>query len=247
MNAPNISTEIIPSDTSESDSDDILIVDEVHNPHVELQVASSSSNVVTTTEVPSTSRGVVPDDTEKRSSDDVEIVGEVKPRHLRTPVIVSLSSDDENDGKNVVKNEDKTTIEISDSEDEIPAPSFPSPDPGNSGTAANRWSTSSEDEMLGRRRDKGKGKGKGKRSKQKSSAEEALTSSAAGHVTSSATASAEVTSPGSTAEGSLRVASSEPPRTASSLDMTSSTSSAVVEAEERLLEAWRCRMAARSR
>ena len=73
---------------------------------------------------------------------EVEIVDVIKPRHLRSPVIVIISSD---------------------SEDEILAQNPPSPDLGNSASGANRWSTSSEDEMLGRRCNKGKGKGKGQR------------------------------------------------------------------------------------
>ena len=79
---------------------------------------------------------------------EVEIVDVIKPRHLRSPVIVIISSD---------------------SEDEILAQNPPSPDLVNAASGANRWSTSSEDEMVGRRHYKGKGKGKGKRSKQKSS------------------------------------------------------------------------------
>ena len=79
---------------------------------------------------------------------EVEIVDVIKPRHLRSPVIVIISSD---------------------SEDEILAQNPPSPDLVNAASGANRWSTSSEDEMVGRRHYKGKGKGKCKRSKQKSS------------------------------------------------------------------------------
>ena len=245
---PNISAQIVPS--SESDSDDILILDVVQTGE-NLASATSSTNVATV-EVPSTSRGIaVPNVNDV----DVEIVDVVKPRHLRTPDIVNLTSDDENDSKNVVKNEDAKihnfTIEIIDSEDEIPALNPPSPDLGNAASGANRWSTSSEDEMLGRRRNKGKGKGIGKRSKQKSSTDDVLTSSAgrSSHVTSSATPTMDIMSPtGSTEEGSLRVSSASQPRwVASSLGTTSSSSSAVIEAEERLLEAWRSRMAARSR
>ena len=93
----------------------------------------------------STSRGMaVPN----MNDVDVEIVDVIKPRHLRSPVIVIISSD---------------------SEDEILAQNPPSPDLVNAASGANRWSTSSEDEMVGRRHYKGKGKGKGKRSKQKSS------------------------------------------------------------------------------
>ena len=175
----------------------------------------------------STSRGIaVPN----MNDVDVEIVDVIKPRHLRSPDIVIMSSD---------------------SEDEILALNPLSPDLVNVASGANRWSTSSEDEMLGRRRNKGKGKGIGKRSKQKSSTDDVLTSSAgrSSHVTSSATPTMDIMSPtGSTEEGSLRVSSASQPRwVASSLGTTSSSSSAVIEAEERLLEAWRSRMAARSR
>jgi hypothetical protein len=67
---------------------------------------NSSSN-----EIPSTSRGIViSSDEELRptAADDVEIVGVVKPRHLRTPVIVSLSSDEE-DVKKVIKTEEQVS------------------------------------------------------------------------------------------------------------------------------------------
>ena len=93
----------------------------------------------------STSRGMaVPN----MNDVDVEIVDVIKPRHLRSPDIVIMSSD---------------------SEDEILALNPLSPDLVNVASGANRWSTSSEDELVGRRHYKGKGKGKGKRSKQKSS------------------------------------------------------------------------------
>ena len=43
------------------------------------------------------------------AADDVEIVGVVKPRHLRTPVIVSLSSDEEDNVKKVIKTEEQVS------------------------------------------------------------------------------------------------------------------------------------------
>jgi hypothetical protein len=95
------------------------------------------------------------------ATDDVEIVGFVKPRHLRTPDLVNLTSDDDDDPVDMqgeagasgsladVKNE--ITIELSDSDSEAaPAPT------------ASRWSVSTEDEAGPNRRQRGKGKGKGK-------------------------------------------------------------------------------------
>jgi hypothetical protein len=68
---------------------------------------NSSSN-----EFPSTSRGIVissDDELRPTAADDVEIVGVVKPRHLRTPVIVSLSSDEEDNVKKVIKTEEQVS------------------------------------------------------------------------------------------------------------------------------------------
>ena len=149
---PNISAQIVPS--SESDSDDILILDVVQTGE-NLASATSSTNVATV-EVPSTSRGIaVPNVNDV----DVEIVDVVKPRHLRTPDIVNLTSDDENDSKNVVKNEDAKihnfTIEIIDSEDEIPALNPPSPDLGNAASGQRHLKTRCSDDDATREKERG--------------------------------------------------------------------------------------------
>jgi hypothetical protein len=201
----NITTEIISTDSSSSnsDSDDIFVLGEFHSdrqPTSDSQPSAastrrsrrnSSDEATPSTsngrqqqivdEGPSTSRGIsqlsssqflISSDDEvadsRRSVDkssedvdnvDVEVVGYIKPRHLRTPVIVSLSSEDEEHAEavkteKVVKNEniENETIEISDSEEEIQV-------------APRRWSISSDDEALGRKRVKGKGKGKNSRIK----------------------------------------------------------------------------------
>lgn len=204
------------------------------------------------TAFPSTSRGIVISSDEEVTgpADDVEIVGVVKPRHLRTPVIVSLSSDDEAGAAGGVggatagiKNEQNPidpefTINISDSEDEIPAPVLLSPDAGNSASGANRWSGSSEDEMLGRRREKGKGKGK--KTQQKSTSVQNISQQPPTSTTTaaaSAAASAESQQP-------------EPSKVLSSAVPSSSrgsSSTAVKVAEEQLLSAWKSRLAARLR
>ena len=181
----NITTEVISSDSSPSDSehsDEIFLLGEFpasERPPVTLGGRSSrnsatedqpstSSNL---DQVPSTSRGlsgpttqyiissdddqVEPDETAvavaAADNGEVEVVGYIKPRHLRTPVIVSLSSDDENYVKKEVVKKEEELIQITDSdENELPLPN-----------SAKLWSTSSDEEALSKKQ-KGKGKGKGK-------------------------------------------------------------------------------------
>ena len=274
-NGDNISHEVVPSDVStESDSDDILVLDEVRNsnPAVPAAAVVEAAAIAPTpgtsaAAFPSTSRGIVisSDDEVNGPADDVEIVGVVKPRHLRTPVIVSLSSDDEagagggarvgikNEESPTLDNDPEFTINISDSEDEIPAPIIPapiipSPDAGNSASGANRWSGSSEDEMLGRRREKGKGKGKKTKQQQQQKSTSVqntspLPTATSAPATATVAASANWPQPESSRLTSEFV--SAVPSSSSSSGGMSST--AVKEAEEQLLSAWKSRMAARMR
>ena len=139
----NITTEVISSDSSHSDSensDDIFLLGEFpasERPPVVLGAPSSrnsstedqpstSSNL---DQGPSTSRGlsvntsqyIISSDEEiepvkvsPAENGEVEVVGYMKPRHLRTPVVVSLSSDDEKYGKKVFVKKEEELIDISD-------------------------------------------------------------------------------------------------------------------------------------
>ena len=120
---------------------------------------STSQFLISSDDEEADTRHSVDKNSEDGDNVDVEVVGYIKPRHLRTPVIVSLSSEGEEHTEtvkqeNTIKNEnvENETIEISDSEEETQV-------------APRRWSVSSDDEALGRKRVKGKGKGKNSRIK----------------------------------------------------------------------------------
>ena len=177
----NIATETISSDSStESDSDEIFVLGEVRAADRTRPSSAANLNQPTVEQIPSTSRGVAKlpvtsshlvissdDETAEKKVDengDVEVVGYVKPRHLRTPVIVSLSSEDEDQPRTVKKevlNTDNVTIDISDSEEDANS----IPESAVVPVTAHRWSTSSDEEALGKKREKGKGKGKNSRNK----------------------------------------------------------------------------------
>ena len=188
----NITTEIISSDSSQSESensDEIFLLGEFpasERPPVTLGAPSSSRNSSTEDQPstssnldqgPSTSRGlslnasqyiissdeeIEPGKNAEAGNGEVEVVGYIKPRHLRTPVIVSLSSDDEKYVKKEFVKKEEELIDISDSDENENNLALPN--------SAKRWSTSSDEEALSRKqKGKGKGKGKGKSSKRAAS------------------------------------------------------------------------------
>lgn len=151
----NSSTEATPSTSNGRQH----LVDEGPSTSRGISKLTTSQFLISSDEDEANTRRSVDKNSEDGDNVDVEVVGYIKPRHLRTPVIVSLSSEDEDQTEavkkeNVIKNEkvENETIEISDSEEEIQV-------------APQRWSISSDDEALGRKRVKGKGKGKNSRIK----------------------------------------------------------------------------------